>query len=49
MTVDDVDAIVNLWPKEWCSPLAEPLHEDLNAEELPIHQVNGEDHEGDDA
>ena len=44
-----MDAIVKLWPEEWCGPLVEPLSKDLNAEELPIHQVNGEDQEGDDA
>ena len=27
VTDDDVDAIIKLWPKEWCGPLAEPLPE----------------------
>ena len=49
VTDDDVDAIVNMWHEEWCDPLAEPLLEEQNAEEPPIHQVNGEEHEGDDA
>ena len=49
VTDDDVDAIVKLWPEEWHGPLAKLLHEDLNAEEPPIHQVNGEYQEGDDA
>ena len=40
---DDVDAIVKLWPEEWCSPLVEPLPEDQNVEEPPIHQVQGEE------
>ena len=51
VTDDDVDAIVNIWPEEWSSPLAKPLFEEQNveekkAEEPPIHQVNGEEHEG---
>ena len=46
---DDVDAIFKLCPKEWRSPLVEPIPEDQNAEEPPIHQVNCEDHEDDDA
>ena len=46
---DDVDAIVNLWLKEWCGPPAESLSEGKNPNELPIHQVIGEEHEGDDA
>ena len=49
VTNDDVDAIVNLWPEEWRDPLAEPLPEEQNVEEPPIHQVNDEDHEGNDA
>ena len=42
-----MDAIVKLWPEEWRGPLAEPLPEEQNVEEPPIHQVNGEDQEGD--
>ena len=49
VTDDDVDAIVKIWPEEWRGPLTEPLLEDLNAEEPPIHQVNGEYQEGDDS
>ena len=49
VTDDDLDAIVKLWPEEWCGPLIEPLPEDQNAEEPPIHQVNCEDNEGDHA
>ena len=48
-TDDNVDAIVKLWPEEWRGPLAEPLPEEQNAEEPLIHQVNGEENEGDDA
>ena len=48
VTDDDVDAIVKLWPEEWRGPLAEPLLEEQNVEEPPIHQVNGEEQEGDD-
>ena len=48
VTNDDVDAIINPWPEEWCGPLAEPFPEEQNAEEPPLHQVNGEKHEGDD-
>ena len=48
VTNNNVDAIVNLWPEEWCGPLTEPLTEEQNAQEPPIHQVNGEEHEGDD-
>ena len=44
VTDDDVDAIINLWPEEWHNPLVEPLPQEQNAEELPIHQVNGEYH-----
>ena len=47
VTDDDVDAIVNLWLEEWRDPLAEPLPEEKNAEEPLLHQVNGEEHEGD--
>ena len=46
---DDVDAIVNLWLKEWCGPLEDPLSKGKNPNEPPIHQVIGEEHEGDDA
>ena len=42
-----MDAIVKLWPKEQCSPLEEPLPEEQNVEP-PIHQVHGEEKEGDD-
>ena len=45
---DNVDAIINLWLEEWCGPLAEPLPEEKNAQEPPLHQVNGEELEGDD-
>ena len=44
---DDVDAIVKLWPEEWRGPLAEPLLEEQNVEEPPIHQVHGEEQECD--
>ena len=44
-----MDVIFKLWPEEWHGQLADLLPEYLNAEELPIHQVNGEDQEGDDA
>ena len=45
---DDVDAIFKLCPEEWSDPLVEPLPEDKNVEEPPIHQVHGEEQEGDD-
>ena len=48
VTDDDVDAIVKLWPEEWRGPLAKPLPEEQNVEEPPIHQVHGEEKEGDD-
>ena len=44
---DDVDAIFNIWLEKWHSPLAEPLPEEKNVEEPPIHQFNAEEHEGD--
>ena len=37
VTDNDVDAIVKLWPKEWCGPLVEILPEELNVEQLRIH------------
>ena len=40
-------AIFNLWPEERHDPLTKPLPKEQNAEEPPIHQVNGEEHEGD--
>ena len=43
VTNDDVDAIVKLWLEEWCGPLVEPLPEEQNVEEPPIHQVQGEE------
>ena len=48
ITDEDVDTIIHLWPEEWSGPLADPLPEGKNAEEPPLHQVNGEEHEGDD-
>ena len=45
---DDVDAIVNLWPKKWRIPLADLLPEEHNVEEPAIHQVSAEEHEGND-
>ena len=47
VTDEDVDAIINLWLEEWRGPLAEQLPEWHNVEEPPLHQVNGEEHEGD--
>ena len=46
VTDEDVDAIIHLWLEEWRGPLAEPLPEGQNAEEPPLYQVNGEEHEG---
>ena len=48
VTNDDVDAIVNLWPEKWHGPLTESLAKEQNAKEQPIHQVNVEEHEGND-
>ena len=48
VTDDNVYAIVNLWPYKWHRPLIEPLPEEKNVEEPPIHQVNFEEHEGND-
>ena len=48
VTDNVVDGIINIWPEKWRSPLVEPLPEELNAEELPIHQVNAEENEGND-
>ena len=38
ITDEDVDAIVQDWPKEWCSPLVESLPEDQNQEYPPANQ-----------
>ena len=48
VTDDNVDAIVNLWQEKWSAALAKPLPQEHNVEELPIHQVNAEEHEGND-
>ena len=37
-----VDTIVKLWLKEWHVPLPEPIPEENNVEEPPIHQVHDE-------
>ena len=47
ITDDDIDAIMNIWWEEWRGPLAEPLPKGQNVEEPLLHQVNGEEHEGD--
>ena len=47
MVIDEyVDAIINLWLEEWCGPLVESLLEGHNADEPSLHQVNGEENEG---
>ena len=48
VTDEDMDTIVNLWSKEWHDLLVEPLPEGHNVEEPLLHQVNGEEHEGND-
>ena len=48
VTNEDVDVIINIWSEEWRNPLAKSLPEEQNAEEPLLHQVNGEEHEGDD-
>ena len=46
VTNEDMYAIIKFWSEEWRDPLAEPLCEEHNAEEPLLHQVNGEEHEG---
>ena len=48
VTNEELDAIINPWLEEWHGPLAKPLPKGQNAEEPSLHQVNGEEHEGDD-
>ena len=48
MIDEHVDAIVNIWLEEWRIPLAELLPKEQNMKEPSLHQVNGEEHEGDD-
>ena len=48
VTNDNVDSIVNMWLEKWHDPLIESLPEEQNAKELPIHQVNAKENEGND-
>ena len=45
VTVEDVDAIINLWPEEWHGPLVETLPKGQDEEDPPLHQVHGEGNE----
>ena len=48
VTNEDMDAIINLWLEEWCSPLANPVSKEKDAEEPLLYQVHSEEHEGND-
>ena len=47
LTDNDVNTIFKIWLEEWHALHEEPLHEEKNVEEPPIHQVHGEEKEGD--